>query len=100
MPDLLEHNGNDEVETYVTDYSEPVDVRKNRALTLENLKLSREVERLRGFQGDNDLMKKEIKTLKSKLEEEQKCRGKIQSDLEQYQSRVKACMESMDCVER
>ena len=74
LPDLLEHNGNDEVETYVTDYSEPVDVRKNRALTLENLKLSREVERLRGFQGDNDLMKKEIKTLKSKLEEEQKCR--------------------------
>jgi len=100
LPDLLGDTGNDEVETHVTDYSEPLDVRKNRALTLENLKLSREVERLRGFQGDNDLMKKEVKTLKSKLEEEQKCRGKIQADLEQYQSRVKACMESMDCVER
>ena len=100
MPDLLGDYGNDEVETHVTDYSEPLDVRKNRALTLENLKLSREVERLRGFQGDNDLMKKEVRTLKSKLEEEQKCRGKIQADLEQYQSRVKACMESMDCVER
>ena len=62
----------DEVETHVTDHSEPVDVRKNRALTLENLKLSREVERLREFQGDNDLMKKEIKTFKSKLEEERK----------------------------
>ena len=70
LPDLLGDTGNDEVETHVTDYSEPLDVRKNRALTLENLKLSREVERLRGFQGDNDLMKKEVRTLKSKLEEE------------------------------
>ena len=84
----------------VTDYSEPVDVRKNRALTLENMKLSREVERLRGFQGDNEFLKKEVKSLKIKLEEEQKCRSKIQFDLEQYQDRVKACMESMDCVER
>ena len=60
----------------VTDYSEPVDVRKNRALTLENMKLQREVERLRGFQGDNEFLKKEVKNLKTKLEEEQKCRSK------------------------
>ena len=84
----------------MTDFSEPVDVRKNRALTLENMKLAREVERLRGFQGDNELLKKEVKTLKVKLEEEQKCRSKIQADLEQYQDRVRTCMESMDCVER
>ena len=70
----------------MTDYSEPVDVRKNRALTLENMKLSREVERLRGFQGDNEFLKKEVKSLKVKLEEEQKCRSKIQFDLEQYQA--------------
>ena len=75
-------------------------MRKNRALTLENMKLQREVERLRGFQGDNEFLKKEVKGLKMKLEEEQKCRVKIQSDLVQYQDRVKACMESMDCVER
>ena len=31
----------------VTDHSEPVDVRKTRALTLDNMKLQREVERLR-----------------------------------------------------
>ena len=84
----------------MTDFSEPVDVRKNRALTLENMKLAREVERLRGFQGDNELLKKEVKTLKVKLEEEQKCRSKIQADLEQYQERVRVCMESMDSVER
>jgi len=88
------------VETMVSDYSEPVDVRKNRALTLENMKLAREVERLKGHQGDNDMLKKELKGLRSKLEEEQKCRGKIQGDLEQYQERVKVCMESMDSVER
>lgn len=84
----------------VSDHSEPVDVRKTRALTLENMKLQREVERLRGYQGDNDLLRKEAKTLKSKLEEEQRCRVKIQSDLTQYQERVKTCMESMDSVER
>ena len=75
-------------------------MRKNRALTLENMKLAREVERLRGHQGDNDMLKKELKGLRCKLEEEQKCRGKIQGDLEQYQERVKVCMESMDSVER
>ena len=84
----------------VSDHSEPVDVRKTRALTLENMKLQREVERLRGYQGDNDLLRKEAKTLKSKLEEEQRCRVKIQADLTQYQERVKTCMESMDSVER
>ena len=83
-----------------SDQSEPVDVRKTRALTLENMKLQREVERLRGYQGDNELLRKEAKTLKSKLEEEQRCRVKIQADLSQYQERVRTCMESMDSVER
>jgi len=100
LPELLGGDGGDLVETMVSDYSEPVDVRKNRALTLENMKLAREVERLKGHQGDNDMLKKELKGLRSKLEEEQKCRGKIQGDLEQYQERVKVCMESMDSVER
>jgi len=99
LPELLGGDGCDVVEK-VTDYSEPVDVRKTRALTLENMKLQREVERLRGYQGDNDLLRKEAKTLKSKLEEEQRCRVKIQADLTQYQERVKTCMESMDSVER
>jgi len=100
LPELLGGDGGDSVETTVTDYSEPVDVRKNRALTLENMKLAREVERLKGHQGENELLRKELRGLRSKLEEEQKCRGKIQGDLEQYQERVKVCMESMDSVER
>jgi len=100
LPELLGGDGGDLVETTVSDYTEPVDVRKNRALTLENMKLAREVERLKGHQGDNDMLKKELKGLRCKLEEEQKCRGKIQGDLEQYQERVKVCMESMDSVER
>jgi len=100
LPELLGIDGGDLVETTVCDYSEPVDVRKNRALTLENMKLAREVERLKGHQGENELLKKELRGLRSKLEEEQRCRGKIQGDLEQYQERVKVCMESMDSVER
>eukprot|EP00092_Neocalanus_flemingeri_P032623 GFUD01035484.1.p1 GENE.GFUD01035484.1~~GFUD01035484.1.p1 ORF type:complete len:1136 (+),score=438.78 GFUD01035484.1:195-3602(+) len=100
LPELLGVDGGDLVETTVSDYSEPVDVRKNRALTLENMKLSREVERLKGHQGENELLRKELRGLRSKLEEEQKCRGKIQSDLEQYQERVRVCMDSMDSVER
>jgi len=100
LPELLGGDDGNLVETTVSDYTEPVDVRKNRALTLENMKLAREVERLKGHQGENELLKKELKGLRGKLEEEQKCRGKIQGDLEQYQDRVKVCMESMDSVER
>ena len=62
----------------VCDYSEPVDVRKNRALTLENMTLAREVGRLKGHQGEKELLKKELRRLRSKLEKEQRCR-----DLEQ-----------------
>ena len=34
----------------VSEHVEPLDARKTRALTLENMKLTREVERLRGHQ--------------------------------------------------
>ena len=34
------------------------------------------------------------------MEEEKTIRGNIQADLEQYQERVRVCMESMDSVER
>merc|ERR1719300_1852177 len=68
LPELLGGDGGDNVETTVSDFSEPVDVRKNRALTLENMKLQREVERLKGFQGENELLRKEVRGLRSKLE--------------------------------
>ena len=38
------------VELKVSEHVEPLDARKTRALTLENMKLTREVERLRGHQ--------------------------------------------------
>ena len=38
------------VKPKVSEHVEPLDARKTRALTLENMKLTREVERLRGHQ--------------------------------------------------
>ena len=46
MPDLLGAEV-DPVETHYVEPSEPVDVRKNRELTLTNMRLQREVERLK-----------------------------------------------------
>ena len=58
------------------------------------------VERLRASQAKNELLKKELRAARGRLEEEQKCRARIQGDLGQYQARVKVCMESMDSVEQ
>ena len=86
--------------TKVPNDPEQLDARKTRALTLENMKLTRELERFKVFQSENDHLKKELRSVKSRLEDEQQCRSKIQEDLEQYQDRVRICMESMDSVER
>merc|ERR1719237_1245488 len=99
LPELL-GLGDDEVQTTVSEHVEPLDARKTRALTLENMKLTREVERLRGHQGEAEQLKRELTRARSKLEEEKSIRGNIQADLEQYQERVRVCMESMDSVER
>merc|ERR1719391_117644 len=99
LPELL-GLGDDEVQTTVSEHVEPLDARKTRALTLENMKLTREVERLRGHQGEAEQLKRELTRARSKLEEEKTIRGNIQADLEQYQERVRVCMESMDSVER
>merc|ERR1719400_27729 len=99
LPELL-GLGDDEVQTTVSEHVEPLDARKTRALTLENMKLTREVERLRGHQGEAEQLKRELTRARSKLEEEKTIRGNIQADLEQYQERVRECMESMDSVER
>ena len=42
----------------------------------------------------------EVRRLDEIYHDTQKCRGKIQGDLEQYQDREKVCMASMDSVER
>ena len=63
----------------VCESNEPVDVRKNRQLTLDNMKLSREVERIKAQTTENELLKKELKNVRAKLEEEQNTRTKIQA---------------------
>ena len=62
----------------VSEHVEPLDARKTRALTLENMKLTREVERLRGHQGEAEQLKRELTRARSKLEEEKSIRGNIQ----------------------
>ena len=51
-PDLIQYDVQQllTVKPKVSEHVEPLDARKTRALTLENMKLTREVERLRGHQ--------------------------------------------------
>jgi len=98
LPELI-GGDTENVETQVCDSSEPVDVRKNRQLTLDNMKLQREVERIKASTTENELLKKELKNVRAKLEEEQKTRIKIQGDLDANHERVRLIMESMDSVE-
>jgi hypothetical protein len=99
MPDLLGSDV-DMVETHLVEHTEPVDVRKNRQLTLDNMRLQREVERLKMQVGENDHLKKELRSVKSKLEEEQKSRVKIEAELDRHNDKVRMIAQSMDCVEK
>ena len=83
MPDLLGAEV-DPVEMHYVEPSEPVDVRKNRELTLTNMRLQREVERLKLQIGDGEALKKEARTAKCKLEEERKARLRIEAELDRY----------------
>lgn len=91
---------NDQVETHVTDPTEPVDVRKNRQLTLDNMKLHRELEKLKQAANEHDSLKKELRSVKAKLEEEQKSRARIEHQLDAHNNKVKEIAASMDSVER
>lgn len=51
-------------------------------------------------QGEAEQLRREVQRAKGRLEEERGVRAGIQADLEQYQERVRVCMESMDSVER
>ena len=99
MPDLLGID-DDAVETHVSEPTEPVDVRKNRQLTLDNMKLHREVERYKSQVAENDNLKKELRSVRGKLEEEQKSRIKIEQQLDRHNEKVKMIVQSMDCVEK
>ena len=99
MPDLLGAEV-DPVETHVVEPSEPVDVRKNRQLTLDNMRLQREVERLKGQMSDGEALKKELRSVRSKLEEEQRMRVRIEGELDRHNEKVRMIAQSMDCVEQ
>ena len=65
LPDLFGGDtGNDGVETHVSEPTEPIDVRKNRQLTLDNMKLHRELEKLKQSANEHDLVKKELRNVK------------------------------------
>ena len=76
------------METHVSEPTEPVDVRKNRQLTLDNMKLHRELEKLKQGASEYDLVKKELRTVKAKLEEEQKLRTKMEHQLDMHNKKV------------
>ncbi len=47
LPDLLDSGGQDrDVETVIVEPTEPIDVRRNRQLTLDNMRLNRELVRV------------------------------------------------------
>ena len=75
-------------------------MRKNRQLTLENMKLQREIERLKKDSAENENLKKELKTVKIRLEDEQRLRMKIERQLDVHNEKVKMIAMSMDTVEK
>ena len=99
MPAVL-GNEVDHVETHVSEPTEPVDVRKNRQLTLDNMKLHRELEKLKTQAGESDHLKKELRSVRTKLEEEHKSRLKIETELDKHNEKVRLIVASMDTVER
>ncbi|XP_040579727.2 uncharacterized protein [Lepeophtheirus salmonis] len=101
LPDILGcGNSVDPVETIVSEHSDPPDVRKNRQLTLDNMKLHREVERLKAQVNENEHLKKELKSVRIKLEEEVKARVHIEKQLDEHNDKVQCIVRSMDTVER
>merc|ERR1719412_2033339 len=100
LPDLLGSSGGDDVETHVTEPTEPVDVRRNRQLQLDNIKLHREIEKLKSAANDSDNLKRELRQVRSRLEEEQRSRARIEHELDQHNDKVKLIAKSMDSVEQ
>lgn len=99
LPELLGAEV-DQVETHVSEPVEPADVRKTRQITLENMKLHREVDKLKGQVAENEALKKELRMVKYQLEDEQRTRMRIEQQLDQHNEKVKLIVQSMDCVEK
>ena len=88
------------METHVSESIEPVDVRRNRQLQLDNMKLHREIEKYKSAANESDNLKRELRQVRSRLEEEQKSRARIEHELDQHNDKVKLIAKSMDSVEQ
>ena len=100
LPDFLGSTGCDDIETHVSEPTEPVDVRRNRQLQLDNMKLHREIEKLKSSANESDNLKRELRQVRSRLEEEQRSRARIEHELDQHNDKVKLIAKSMDSVEQ
>ncbi len=114
MPGVLGSGGDDDdeqVETHLSEPTEPMDVRKNRQLTLENMKLQREVERLKSqlTEGtrEKEGLRREKRTLTSRLEdvqtrlaEEEALRLKLEQQMDRRDEKMREIAMSMENVER
>ena len=88
LPDLF-GGDNDQVETHVSEPTEPVDVRKNRQLTLDNMKLHRELEKLKQTANEHDHVKKELRCLRTKYDDEQKARNRLEQAMDMQNKKGK-----------
>jgi len=83
LPDVI-RDANDDVETHIVEPLEPPDVRKSRQLTLDNMKLHRELEKMKQGAFEHETLKKELRHIKGKWEEDKKIKSKLEDKL-QYQ---------------
>jgi len=113
LPNLLDsgQGGNHDVEIHAVDPSEPIDIRRNRQLTIDNMRLNRELvinfttfyvliisivfilydiykDKLKSQISETDAIRRELKLSRVKLEEEQKTRLKIEQQLDQHNEKV------------
>ncbi len=98
MPDILGTDV-DPVETHVTEHTEPPDVRKNRQLTLDNMRLQRESERLRSQVKECDSLRQELKSVRAKLDEEHHSRACVQRQLDLHSNKVLAIVQAISGVD-
>lgn len=87
LPDVI-RDANDDVETHIVEPLEPPDVRKSRQLTLDNMKLHRELEKMKQGAFEHDTLKKELRHIKGKWEEDKKTKSKLEEKLQYQHSKI------------
>ena len=113
MPGVLGSGGadDDQVETLLAEPTEPVDVRKNRQLTLDNMRLQREVERLKmqlsegvkereGLKREKRAMGNRLEDVQGRLKEEEALRLQLEQQMDRREEKMREIAMSMEHVER